>query len=527
MFINKNKIFLIILLIVFFILALSFYNAIILGASWDEFFHHINGNVRLKYLYSFGKDQSFNNLNQDFKYYPGFYDSLASFVFFLINNISQEFSFNYLFEIKHLINLHFSILSILGMYLLLCLLTKDKLFAIIVVALTLLNPTFFGHLSFNPKDPMIFFSLIWFMYFFYLYVLNKKSFKYLIYFSFFVAFGAGIRLSFFAIIFPIVIIGIFFFKIKNNLSFKELFYLKWFDVLISLFVIFFLIIIFWPHSHSLKFSLIIDVVLNSINWNAGPALMLINGFFHETKNTPSNYFLLMLLYKIPIYQTLLFLISIYITIKKKNEFSKNIYNLIKFSIFLIFYCVAIAIILKVKIYDDLRQFIFLIPFFCVVSSLSIYIFVMTYEKKVAHLLTFFIVFIFFSLSLNRFILSNPYQYTYINYSYFNLKSAEKKFENDYWNASFKELIDLLNDENIKNVKIGVCGGDNLSTAYYFFKKYKKKIVTSKDFDYVIMTNRVSFNSDIHKTCYDIYKIKTLFEVKRNNVVLSKFGKIIR
>ena len=57
-------------------------------------------------------------------------------------------------------------------------------------------------------------------------------------------------------------------------------------------------------------------------------------------------------------------------------------------------------------------------------------------------------FIFFSLT--------PYQYTYLNILNGDFSKAHKKFENDYWAVSIKELVnqipsnkDLLNNIDLK------------------------------------------------------------------------------
>ena len=77
----------------------------------------------------------------------------------------------------HLMNVTFASLSILGLYLI----TKkifNKNIATITAVLTLMNPFFFGHMGMNSKDLIIFFSLIWFCYYFYKYCLeDEKVFK--------------------------------------------------------------------------------------------------------------------------------------------------------------------------------------------------------------------------------------------------------------------------------------------------------------------------------------------------------------
>ena len=56
----------------------SIFCALIIGISSDELTHLDRGNERLKYLFSFG---SYDYLSyRDLKFYPGFYDTLSTFV---------------------------------------------------------------------------------------------------------------------------------------------------------------------------------------------------------------------------------------------------------------------------------------------------------------------------------------------------------------------------------------------------------------------------------------------------------------
>tara|TARA_B100001287_G_scaffold128536_1_gene108320 strand:+ start:76 stop:516 length:441 start_codon:yes stop_codon:yes gene_type:complete len=134
------------------------------------------------------------------------------------------------------------------------------------------------------------------------------------------------------------------------------------------------------------------------------------------------------------------------------------------------------------------------------------------------------------LSLNRFIILAPYQYSYLNYNFTSLDLAANKFENDYWNTSWKELIKNLPAEaaskKFNKFNIAVCGGDTNIARYYLSKKYKKFNITDpKDADFIIMTDRASFDINDKRTCFDIYKGQDLFFVKRGNLILSKFTKI--
>ena len=100
----------------------------------------------------------------------------------------------------------------------------------------------------------------------------------------------------------------------------------------------------------------------------------------------------------------------------------------------------------------------------------------------------------------------------------------------FWNTSWKELInqlpDKINGTKFNNYNISTCGGDVNVAKYYLSKKYKKiNIVRPNEADFIIMTNRASFNKKDKRTCFDIYKGKDVFFVKRGNLILSKFTRL--
>ena len=84
----------------------SIYCSIIIGPSWDEFYHYKNGENIFKYIFSFGSREY---VSANFKFHFGLYDFLATF-------FSKNFTSNYIIESHHIFNLIFSILSVFGVY---------------------------------------------------------------------------------------------------------------------------------------------------------------------------------------------------------------------------------------------------------------------------------------------------------------------------------------------------------------------------------------------------------------------------
>ena len=103
------------LILIICLIVFSLFNSLIIGLSWDEYFHHINGLARFEYLKSLGDFQKYNFRNN--MYYPGLYDTISYSIGYIVLLFDQNFYRNYFPEITHFINFLFSVLSLFGFYL--------------------------------------------------------------------------------------------------------------------------------------------------------------------------------------------------------------------------------------------------------------------------------------------------------------------------------------------------------------------------------------------------------------------------
>ena len=281
----------------------SIYCAFRVGSSLDAPYHYTQGSLRALYITSLGKFDKYTFASTT-HLYPALYDTLN---LFLLKFLISIFPHKYYSEIIHFIHLSFSLLTLLGLFLITQKLFNKKL-AYLTTIICFFNPFFFGHMAMNPKDTIICCSFIWFSYYSYRYFqnFNYSNIKYLLLASFFMGFGLGTRVAFFFITIPIfVFILIFLFK-KNQINFN--FYKKIiFHALILSLVSILIMIIAWPQIHDGSFSVILEALTNSRNYPLGPKLGLINGEIYETSNTPRSYLLNFLIYRIPLF--ILFLIA--------------------------------------------------------------------------------------------------------------------------------------------------------------------------------------------------------------------------
>lgn len=554
-----------------FLLLLAWWSSLTVGLSTDEYFHHINGLVRFEYLKSFGEFDEYQFRNNEF--YPGLYDTLSYSLGQIVFSINKSFYANNIDLLMHFVNISFSSLSILGLYLF----TK-KIFnsniAILTSLLTLLNPFFFGHMGMNSKDLIVFFSLIWFCYYFYLYCTeDKKIIKNLFLSSIFIGFGCGVRLTFLVVIFPVIICGLIFLFNKYKLQFNYIIKRLLLHSLIAIIISLFFIILCWPHvieefqnDNFVKFLSLI--VKNTINWHGGPKLGLINGEYYEVFNTPRTYFLNIIIYRLPFYFSLLIVASYFLFFTKKLTFKSQIKRFNeKFLIINIiaFFPILLALALRVNIYDNLRLFLFIIPFFSLIAAFSINQFFNTFNNSFKSKFFLTTIIVLFSFSFYRFILLTPYQYDYVNYSTLKHKDINEKWEHDYWGSSYKELVLKIKNkytkEEIKNFKITNCSGDR-TLMYYLSKELgiKKLYRGTEELEatHVVLINRTTldvFNPKIYPkinhlvdrkgvmdlkdmeyvvrfpgiqtTCFKQYEGTNEVVVSRNGIVLSAFRKWVK
>ena len=555
-----------IILMIFF----AWWCSLTIGLSWDEYFHHINGLVRYNFLTSLGDFQKFEFRNN--KFYPGLYDTISyafGQIFFFIN---KKFYVQNIDLIMHIVNISFSSLSILGLYLL----TKEifnKKIALLSVLLTLFNPFFFGHMGMNSKDIVVFFSFIWFCYFFYLYCKKEeKIFQNLILASLCIGFGCGVRLTFLIVIFPAIILGFIFLIKKFKSNYLILVKRLSLHIPIVFIITIFLIILCWPHfivelqkGNFIEFTALI--IKNTINWIDGPKIGLMNGEFYEVFNTPRTYFLDLIIYRLPFYLTLLLISSYFLIFLKKININNEIENFNQKFISLniiAFFPIGLALILSVNLYDNLRLFLFIIPFLSIISALALDYFFENFKKHIQIKVITVVVLFLFTLSFYRFVILTPYQYTYVNYSYLKFENSIGKFEHDYWGSSYKELVNKIKEkyskEEIKSFKIADCGGGDYTLIYYLnkylnIKKTYSNINVLDQATHIVMNNRafldvfenkhvkglvgekgnmkisdmekVSRAPNIRQTCFDYkpFSGKDAVVVARNGLPLTIFREV--
>jgi hypothetical protein len=491
---------------------------------WDHGTHLQMGKNKLRYLFSLGK------INNEFwfsKYFPGIsYTVTAFFTIMFPKKIESE--------TLHLINLLVSLSAVFGLSRIAKIFFNEKI-ANITFLFFLFYPTFFGHMAINPKDTVVTVSYIWITYLVIKYLTkphmcqNKQIC--LLKIGFLIALGTGVNLAFTAILLPLIIFiftEIFYFKKLISTKFSKQIFI--FDLLKIILLAYFILIIFWPQVHSNILIMPFKVFLETLeNAPIGSPASLLNGEIHLTHNFPKNYVLLNLLLKSPEYLLILYPISFYFILANNNFFKKKFTNF-NYKLYFIILVLTLSLIMLTfspyPLYDGMRKFMFLIPFFIFIPSFGMY-FVICNNSLIKSKLCIFLILTLALVFLFKFFSLTPYQYVYLNYLNGKTSNNHLKFENDYLTTSIKEILKKSKFINEKYARLKFCGIGKGKIKKYL-NKYnfsRVKLVGYKDeYDYVIMTNRVNWESLNNlkkaKTCFQTFNGKVVSQVKRNGLVLS-------
>ena len=506
----------IILLCVLFLF--SIYCAISIGQSWDEGFHLLQGKITLDYLFSFGR------IDKDL-FYREYYSPIYWSIQYLLTNI---FPSQYKIESTHFINLLFSLGTIFGLGKFSKELFNKKVSKIVFLVL-FFYPIFFGHMGFNSKDTILAFCHVWLFYLVLKYLKNQSN-KNLLIIGFLAAMGTGIQLFFLGSLLPIIIFlfyEIFFFKkiISSKFNKKKFFY----DIFKCFLVFYIFLVLFWVDVHSNIFILPFQIALKTLSADffTGYPYNLINGDYFISSEVPKYYLFTNLIYKSPEYFLLTYIIFFILFFIKKvffiNEFKFFNYKLFLL-ILILLYPNLLLFFIPYPVYDGVRLFLWSVPYLCLIPGLVIY-YLITNLKFYIPKISFITLCLFFLYFLFNFIIITPYQYTYLNIFNGSNELRYKKFENDYWGGSLKELLNKTNFNFNTPLKISVCGVSPEISKYYLNKKNNNfKFVHPENADYIIMNNRVTSNGSLIN-CFDKFKGDDISKVERNNLILSVVRKI--
>ena len=145
----------------------------------------------------------------------------------------------------------------------------------------------------------------------------------------------------------------------------------------------------WPDTHQNIFILPLKLGIESLNFPIGPSFGLLNGNFYNAEETPKSYLLINLLYKLPEFILLCYVLFVYLIIKNINFFNSKFkfFNLkLILLLFIILFTQLLFLINPYRIFDGLRFFLYLIPYICIIPGLAIYCLMVNYKNHIYKIL---------------------------------------------------------------------------------------------------------------------------------------------
>ena len=113
--------------------------------------------------------------------------------------------------------------------------------------------------------------------------------------------------------------------------------------------------------------------------------------------------------------------------------------------------ITLYAIIQPVVYDGLRHFLFLVPLISALAVIAIVECFRTYKQKLIKLVIAIIILVNVAVISREIVSLHPYQYIFFNSLVGGLQGAHKKYDTDYWGASYNEAINWFK-ENIATDK---------------------------------------------------------------------------
>jgi hypothetical protein len=269
--------------------------------------------------------------------------------------------------------------------------------------------------------------------------------------------------------------------------------------------------IFWPFLWN---SPVLNLYKSAVFMSTFPWTqdVLFNGIFYKATNLPVTYLPTLITIQTTgpvIILLLLGLINLLLKLKQQEYFRL-------FLVLGMWFVVPVAgtMIFKPTLYDNFRQFLFIIPPLFLVAGLGLeFIFRYLQRKTLRILFLFALIVPVIIVNIQLY----PYEYVYYNSLVGGTKGAFRKFEMDYWETAYREAAEYL----VKTEKDGALVV-NLPVEMSTFAKGNLSLyegVCTKQPLYAVISSR--WNGD--KTEYETNPI--IHSIKRDDAVLMVIRKL--
>ena len=507
------------------------------GISIDEDNSRLNGFVSLKYildLFNFNLASKVENtintpdIHTYFEQGNGVVFELPLSLIEILFNLKDS---REIFLLRHYCTFLIFYFSLIYLFKIINYRHNSFFFGILGVLFLVLSPRIFSESFYNSKD-IVFMSLNIITLYYGIIYLKQSSLKKIFIFSFFSGLLVGTRLL--GIYLPFLVIC---FKVIQILRSSKKKKNEFFSLLFLILFIFFFIYLFFPYlwENPIKYFLIAFKRLANVQIGIYTFFL---GNYIQAEFVPWFYSIVWIFITTPIIYLIFFLIGFYFILKRigrrllkidgKKEYNdlwRGENEKVDILIFLSFFIpIFSTIIFQSTLLTGWRHLYFIYPPLILISIHAITIFKLFLSKKK---FKYFISLILISLlpTINWMYKNHPHQYVFFNLIY--KKKFNTYFEMDYWGlTNYHALKFILNNTNIKSIKVGILGNGDLSLSKSFLDKNEriKIIVNNEDLlnnDFVI-DNYNRWNGI--KNPEDFFKIKKKFkkfhDIKVNNIEIN-------
>lgn len=447
----KKHIGLIIFLLTYFVYVLFSYRSF--GITWDEQAVYERGKMLYQHLIDPNRSSDPNLIIRKSKddVWPTYNNTYAMTLY--------AFNKDKSYDIYHLENLIFASSIFIFAYIFLYKKYKNTWAAILGPLFIALSPRFFGDLPANPKDMP--FAVFYFISTSLIFLTHSFKSSLLRVLLLGILFGLAQTTRSLGFSLYILLFVYDFLKRDKNSGFMKFFINESLFIFMVFMTSNMVVLLTWPYIASNYFKNFFDVLNVSKQFPWMRNIFFLGRDYHSTELTPF-YIPIWFLVSLPIF----IIVGTVASLVMFKRFLKN--DIYLLSVGALVLNLAMYFVMRPIVYDGVRHFLFLIPFFSMLAAIFVIEISRPGFEKIKKPIYIFVL-VNCLLVVVAQVRLFPYTYVYFNEFVGGVKGAYKYFEIDYWNASFKESIEWLKENELvdgKKYSIYTCS-TSLSILNYF------------------------------------------------------------
>jgi hypothetical protein len=240
-------------------------------------------------------------------------------------------------------------------------------------------------------------------------------------------------------------------------------------------------IVFWPYLWPDPFGRLLQALAISAAY-PDVHLTLYKGVIYDAPDIPRSYLPVLLMVQLTETTLLLAVAGIW---SMRKRFRRDLVTLTTVWFIL---PAAIIVLLRVNLYNNFRQFLFILPPLFLLAGLGLDWLFTSFQRPVGRVVILFLAML---PGLYANVALHPYQYVYYNQLVDGVRGAYRVFELDYWNLAFRECQEYVNQHADKNANVYV--GETKSNILAFarpdliFNAFGGRTRDAMKYDYLIVS----------------------------------------